>query len=223
MEDVRQRRRQTRRHALERDGGNRRRRRAQHVEAEAVEGEEEAVRIGPALADDVGDLVLAPDVLGADVAKAAERPGIVDVRPRNVRDLIGRIGDGEQAREIRKRIGIVARQVFVNALQARAADHVVAGIDARRSGNDLRDRGELELVEQIIEERHAAAGRRTVAGPRLDAADIVLSRTVVRARRRSSELAGGVEFRRGWVACRQRGVEPGRRRAVHQPGRAQPL
>src|SRR5208337_1801041 len=122
MEDVRPRRRQTRRYALERDGGNRRRRRAQHVEAEAVEGEEEAVRIGPALADDVGDLVLAPDVLGADVAKAAERPGIVDVRPRNVRDLIGRIRDGEQAREIRKRIGIVARQVLVNALQARAAD-----------------------------------------------------------------------------------------------------
>jgi len=27
------------------------------------------------------------------------------------------------------------------------ADHVVAGNDARRSGNDLRDRGELELVE----------------------------------------------------------------------------
>jgi hypothetical protein len=33
----------------------------------------------------------------------------------------------------------------------------------------------------------------------------------------------GVEFRRGWVACRKRRVEPGRGCAVHQPGTVQPI
>ena len=104
--------------AAEGNGRDGRAHAADDVQAEAVERQVEAIRVGPSLADDVVDLVLAPGVLGADEAQRAQRPGIVRIRPRDGRDLVRRIGRGQQAREIGKRIGRVAREVPIDAAQA---------------------------------------------------------------------------------------------------------
>ncbi len=221
--DVRRRRGQSGRHALEGDGRQRWPCPADDVETEAVERNEEPVGVGPATVDDVGDLVPAPIVLGADEAERADRPGIVDVRAGDGRHPVGRVGGGEQAGEVGERVGVVTGQVLVDALEAGPTDHVAAGVDPRRLGDDVWDRRELELVEQVVEERHAGAGRRTIAGERLDTADVVLARAVVGSCRGPAVRTRGVEFGGRRVAGRQRGVEPRRRCVVHQPGRAQAL